>query len=419
MSITASIVTGRRARYADGLWHASMVTLALIPAGMVIANRSSPTLIVLSALFALAATGLEGRFRSLWQDIVSALISPVGLASLAFFLWCAISISWSEFKLVSLRSFGEFWIPIAATLVLGLTLVQRLTPRMFMLLAAVFVLSCLDIAIELATHRALRAMAEARADSYIFNRPVLTLLMMTPPLVVWLLGSVRRGWLYALGLSVLLGFTALRSESDAAVLGLAIVCLAFPLAWYLPRLTCVLAALAFVIAMGVSPLIGPIAKQMITPSMHKMIESSHSKERVALWSSFGSAVRKDPILGGGFGVSPKMAETTVASKVPRRERRMLAIGHPHNAALQIWVELGAVGAVLALAVIFLTLRAVARHPHSVRSASLALIAGAAPVSLVGHGAWQGWWAASLGAAMIWTLAAARFQTETRSCPSST
>jgi O-antigen ligase len=345
------------------------------------------------------------------QDIVSALTSPIGLSSLAFFLWCAISISWSEFKLVSLRSFGEFWIPIAAALVLGLTLVPRLTQRMFLMLTIVFVVCCLDIVLELATHRAFRTMAGVRSDSYIFNRPVLTLLMIIPPLVAWFLGSSRRGWFYGLGLSVLLAFTAMRSESDAAVLGLAIVCLSFPLAWYFPRVTCILAGLAFLIAMGISPLIGQIASQVITPAMHEKISTGHSKERVALWSSFGSAVRKDPILGGGFGVSPKMAETQVAKKVPRSERRMLAIGHPHNAALQIWVELGAVGAVLALAVIFLTLRAVARHPHLVRSASLALIAGAAPVALVGHGAWQGWWAASLGAAMIWTLAAARFQTE--------
>lgn len=396
-----------------------MITLALIPAAMVVANRSSATLIVLSAVFALVATALEGNARSLWKDILSALRSPIGLSSLAFLLWCAVSISWSEFKHVSLRSFGEFWVPIAATLVLGLTLVPRLTHRMFLLLTGIFVLSCIDIALELATHRSFRTMAGVRSDPFIFNRPILTLLMMTPPLVVWFLGFSRRGWLYGLGLTLLLAFTALRSESDAAVLGLAIVCLSLPLAWHFPRVTCLLAGLAFVIAMGVSPLIGQIARQVMTPAMHKMVATGHSKERVALWSSFGSAVRKDPILGGGFGVSPKMAQTAVASKVPAEEREMLAIGHPHNAALQIWVELGAVGAVLALVVIFLTLRAVARHSHLVRSASLALIAGAAPVALVGHGAWQGWWAASLGAAMIWTLAAARFQPENHSWPSST
>jgi exopolysaccharide production protein ExoQ len=29
------------------------------------------------------------------------------------------------------------------------------------------------------------------------------------------------------------------------------------------------------------------------------------------------------------------------------------------------------------------------------------------VSLVGHGAWQGWWAASLGTAVVWFRVAAR------------
>ena len=32
---------------------------------------------------------------------------------------------------------------------------------------------------------------------------------------------------------------------------------------------------------------------------------------------------------------------------------------------------------------------------------------ACAVSLVGHGAWQGWWAASLGTAVVWFRVAAR------------
>ena len=32
---------------------------------------------------------------------------------------------------------------------------------------------------------------------------------------------------------------------------------------------------------------------------------------------------------------------------------------------------------------------------------LALLGGVAAVSLVGHGAWQGWWAAAVGAAIVW------------------
>lgn len=80
---------------------------------------------------------------------------------------------------------------------------------------------------------------------------------------------------------------------------------------------------------------------------------------------------------------------------------MLAIGHPHDAFLQIWVELGAVGAALAALVIATMMRALA-HLRGLRlAASLGLVASAAGVMFVGHGAWQGWWVAVLGAAIVW------------------
>ncbi|WP_445501777.1 O-antigen ligase family protein [Microvirga sp. G4-2] len=333
---------------------------------------------------------------------------------LAFFGWSLLSIGWSEFKSVSLFSLGEVWLPIAAALILALTLPKHLTRQMFWLLAGAFVLSGIIIVMELRTGLALRRAIRMRADPFIFNRPVLTLLMLAMPLTAWLLGDQRRGAVWSLALLLFLTAVVIQSESDAAVLGLAIACLTFPMAWFVPRVTFGLAAFAFLVAFCASPLIGPIAARLITPAMHEKMASGHSKERVELWQSFGFVVREKPILGSGFATSPRMAQTTIAKKVPVEHQRMLNIGHPHNAALQIWVELGAIGAAIAVLIVFLTLRMVWQLPHLTRCASMALIAGAGPVALVGHGAWQGWWAASLGAAIIWMQAASRFQTETES-----
>jgi O-antigen ligase len=91
---------------------------------------------------------------------------------------------------------------------------------------------------------------------------------------------------------------------------------------------------------------------------------------------------------------------------------MLAIGHPHSTPLQIWVELGAVGAAIALVVLLLVLRNIRRQSHLIRSLSLSLFAGATAAAMVGHGAWQGWWAASLGAAVVWMLALRKTRLET-------
>lgn len=403
-----------RPRLAEGFRRAAVASLILVPVGMVIAHRSSPLFVVSSALLSLIAAGLEGRIRSVLQAVLASLASPLGWAVAAFFGWCLISIGWSEFKLVSLRALGEFWLSVAATFILALTLAEHLTRKMFWGLAVAFVLAGLIILIELKTGLRLRKALGVSSRAYIFNRSVLTLLVFLLPLSAWFLDGGRKGMAYGLALLLFLCAVAIRSESDAAVLGLAMVCIVFPLAWLAPRLTAGLTALAFLAAFCISPFIGPITSRLITPEMHKMIASGHSQQRVALWNSFDSALWEQPVLGGGFGISPRMAQTSVAAKVPVEQQAKLNIGHPHNAALQIWVELGVVGAFLSLAVAFFTLFAISWQPHLIRCAFLAMVAGAAPAALVGHGAWQGWWAASIGAAVIWMQAARRLQTEIQS-----
>jgi O-antigen ligase len=384
-----------------------------MPVGMVVAHRSSPTFLGVSAVLALSAVAAEGKMRSFLREAASVLASPLGIVVLIFFGWCLASVGWSEFKATSLRGLGEFWLPIVAAFVLSLTLVRHLPPRMFKILTGCFLLACAMILVELWTDLALREELGLRAKAFIFNRPILTLLMLVPPLIAWYLSRHSRGWLYGLGLLLVFSATVLQSESDAAVLGLIVIGFTVPLAWYAPRLTCGLAAVGFLVAMGISPLVGPISNHLLPASAHEVLASGHSRKRVELWTSFGAAVRKQPYIGGGFNVSPRMPETSVAQKVPVEQRERLAMGHPHNAALQIWVELGAVGAILALGIVFLILYHIAMQPHLIGSASLALIAGAAPVALVGHGAWQGWWASSLGAAIIWLLAISRIRAETR------
>ncbi|WP_230531808.1 O-antigen ligase family protein [Microvirga roseola] len=401
-----------RLRLADGLRRAAMGALALMPVGMAIASRSSPVFIVAGALFSLGAVAAEGKLRPLARTAASALASPLGLAALAFLAWCLVSIGWSEFKATSLDAFGEFVLPLAAAFVLALTLARRVTRAAFWLLAGALVAACLSITFELRTGLAWRQALGVNAYSFIFNRPVLALVVLTPPLVAWLICHVRHGWICSLGLVLLLTGVALSSDSNAALLGLAVALLVFCLAWAAPRLAALLVAAGLVLSAAGAPLVGPLTSYL-PASFHERMAEGHSRERVELWNSFGAVVQEQPLLGGGFGISPRMHRTAIARQVPSDRQTMLAIGHPHNAALQIWAELGAVGVVLALAVLLLVLRNVVRLPEPVRSAALALIAGAAAVAFVGHGAWQGWWAAALGSATIWMIAAGN-RPETRS-----
>ena len=87
--------------------------------------------------------------------------------------------------------------------------------------------------------------------------------------------------------------------------------------------------------------------------------------------------------------------------------------HPHNAALQIWLELGALGAVLAALAWAFAFRRLARDD---RSLSTAAAAGSSAVYLlfgmVSFGVWQEWWLAL--AALVAVIAAlAETQPRTR------
>jgi O-antigen ligase len=63
--------------------------------------------------------------------------------------------------------------------------------------------------------------------------------------------------------------------------------------------------------------------------------------------------------------------------------------HPHNLALQVWLELGAVGAALmALLLAMLALSAVGGAACGTYAAGLV-------ISMLSYGAWQYWWVAAM------------------------
>lgn len=394
--------TDLRPRVADRLWHASAAVLVLMPLGMAVAHRSSPLFLGLSAAFALAALGVEGRFETFRRDAQAALASPLGLMVLAFLGWSVISLAWSAARPTAVRALGEFWLPVAAAFVLALTLPGRMSRTSLWLLAGSIAIACGVIMIELETGLAWRRSIGMRSDRFIFNRPALTVLVLSVPLLFWMHRSKATEWRWTIqaGIGAMVITTIALSESGAAQLGLAVVALAFGLARLLPRSTLNLAGVAAISAIGLAPVTGDIGDRLIPPSVHARLAESHSRERIDLWLSFGAAIREQPLLGIGFGMSPLMGELPVAARVPPERRTLLAIGHPHNAAMQVWAELGLVGAAIGLAILLLLLRSHRGMPTRKLAPRLSLFAAVAAVSLIGHGAWQGWWVAAIGAAIV-------------------
>ena len=138
----------------------------------------------------------------------------------------------------------------------------------------------------------------------------------------------------------------------------------------------------------------------LPPALHSELAGSHSRDRVDIWLSFGAALREAPLVGHGFGSAARLGAAAVAGAVAPAHATYLAVGHPHSAPLQVWVELGAIGAALAIASLFLLVWRMTGWSREARLFGLPLLAAVASVSLVGQGAWQGWWPAAIGASIV-------------------
>lgn len=128
--------------------------------------------------------------------------------------------------------------------------------------------------------------------------------------------------------------------------------------------------------------------------------------RLTIWKFSADRVMEKPVLGWGMDASrdiPGGEDQLFVTPPPGRgaphHEQMLPL-HPHNTALQWWLELGGVGAVLGLAVLITLVSLLQRLPHTHGALALGLLVQGVVVSFISFGAWQSWWWG-----VLWLLAA--------------
>lgn len=120
--------------------------------------------------------------------------------------------------------------------------------------------------------------------------------------------------------------------------------------------------------------------------------STSGLHRLYIWQFTAENIQKHPFIGFGFDASRALP----GGKEIAAENWAKMPLHPHNAALQVWLELGLPGA-LVLAGLFLAAGfAIARiEERLARAVCLAsLLAACAPL-MASFGVWQSWWLGSL------------------------
>jgi O-antigen ligase len=127
--------------------------------------------------------------------------------------------------------------------------------------------------------------------------------------------------------------------------------------------------------------------------------------RLMIWSFTGERIAERPFLG--WGLDAARAIPGGKDEIRPAETRLPL--HPHDSALQLWLELGAPGATLyALIVGLLWLRlGEAEWPRLYAAAAGGSLFAASAVAFAGWGIWQEWWLGTLGLALFATIVMAR------------
>lgn len=380
----------------DALERTGHGLLAALPVLMVFANRSSPLVLGLAALLLTASLVRHGLGPTLTRKASALWLSPLGRVGMIALGWAAVSTAWSADHGNSLRALGELLVPLLASMMLAACWQARKPPDWFVpALSVGLCLSGLLIIVEVKLGFPFRNAYRGRLDLYVENRPTITALLLLWPLLIW---PSQRPLATRIAMVAIIAVAVTVSYSGAAKLGLAAGLAASGLAWLLPRHAPRLCIGVLIGLLCIQPFIGTIAGALLPEPLVKATEEAHSRERIAIWQSFGDVARARFASGIGFGASARAGQDPVAGEIASDRREMLDVGHPHDALLQGWVELGLPGAALIASMLVLLCAQLERATKLKRLSGLGLFASASAIGLVGHGAWQGWWVAAIGLA---------------------
>lgn len=352
-------------------------------------------------------------------------IGPVGSMLAAGFVYALASAWWSVHPLATMHLLPG----LGATFLGGMALVRAIEgmdedARRFVRRALIIggAVGYALIAFELSTngilHRVwLHVVGVTGIEGYkvtgALKRTITIATLYAGPFGLALYREFGRGTAVA-GVAAALVVAAFGFSTAAAVAGL-VGLVVFALTLLRTRATAL--ALAGVLALGVvaSPWIPGLLPDPTRAYEKVAFLTPSSVHRMEIWRVTVHHIAERPVFGHGLNAARTLYPPGSQVFIPfytSQGKEVWTINfepiplHPHNGILQIWLELGFVGAMFLLGFLLLGLRAVmARGPSLVeRAAGLGTLAAAVVIYTVSFGAWQSWWVCGLFLLATWTLA---------------
>lgn len=357
-----------------------------------------------------------------WRLILAAVPRGTAVLAGAFLLWGLVSAIWAIQPTISIYKFAQLFFLFAAGLIVigvvrgGIRPETRTQAALAFAWSAVAVLGLLLIDASFEAPIALFLTGDDTPGlnwrMARHNRVATMMAIFSIPAAAAI--GARYGWKAGSGMAVAVPAVLSLMHSRTAIVAAVVATLVALLAQRWRATMQVVVAMILVASLFLAPrlpmLIPADAAQTAAVRQEAIRHNIFSLfHRLRIWEFVVERIDERPVLGWGLDSSrslPGGKEPTDASG----ERLSL---HPHNAALQVRVELGIPGLILAAAFVLWPVLLVRRYTEASAAIVLAVTTAAAIVASMSYGIWQSWWVAGLWlAATLVALSCPRISSKT-------
>jgi exopolysaccharide production protein ExoQ len=364
-----------------------------VPLGL-LAKQSMATVYIATAVLVLVTAGVSNP-RSLLPNrslalAFSALVVYVGTTHF-YVISCEPCLAVVAGKLAMLGLL--LWASSASVVVLDAEARRKVGLALILGLAAALLLLVGELSNDASIYRALSGRQnDTDVPLFRYNRGSSALVLLAWPAAAWLWSRPHQGWRWGLGLIVVSIAAAGYGDSASALVSGIVGLVVAAAAILAPSVTffigvsataafTLLSPFLFIRLLGwVQPISGDIPPSVL--------------DRIEIWHHSATTVLDAPLLGHGIGAIRHLP-LPVDPVIPY-QYLVKAPTHPHDAAIQLWLELGAVGLVIFIIIVWLAVRTVRGLQSPWQVAATGAGAALAFTAMVSYGLWQETWLGIIG-----------------------
>ncbi len=358
-------------------------------------------------LLSVGVLGIIGNLTYGFQFCRKALRTPLGIALAMLLLWLFLSLSWSTVDVAETARSAVALVILCLIGLLFIAAIEKLDERQTRIVQTIAIISVVMMAglflLEWLSQGAIAKILKGndglRIDSV--GRGLSILVCTVWPVACLMLRRFGKVFLVSVFL-ILVGATAYPYPNEAMFLSFLIGLFTFVACLISRRV-----AISFIFGVfAILVLAGPIVAKAVmeVPEIKNQAIKilGYRQHRINIWHYVATLIEERPIVGHGFEASRPFGAEENQFYLETREQlghsrfRIRLPLHPHNIPLQIWLELGFIGILFYLGILFGIIRTIWtwRGPKVWAAALGASTASFLTVSSLSFGAWQNWWIAT-------------------------